>query len=393
MRIVHTVEFYHPRTGGSQEVVRQLSELMVQHGHEVTVATTACSDRPQKLINGVRIAEFDCQGNAVRGMTGEIQKYQDFIAGGSFDVVMSYAAQQWATDALFPILDQIPYRKVISPCGFSGLYDPAYKQYFADLPAILAKYQRLIFHSDTYRDIEFCRSNKLANIEVIPNGASAAEFNVVDPTFRSRYGIPANRPMLLTVGSHTAWKGHEEAIAAFVAAKIGAASLVIIGNTNASLGCLPRDHVASKWVRWRSLGRRQVFLLNPPRADVIAAYHAADMFVFPSNIECSPLVLFEALASKTPFIANDVGNSREIAAWSGSGMIIPTHPKPGAPPGYCQCDIRTLTAAIEEWLGDKPRRAQMAAAGYEAWRTRFNWEFLATRYEAAYRNEAADPLR
>ncbi len=388
MRIVHTVEFYHPRTGGAQEVVRQLSQLMVQHGHEVTVATTACPERTEKVINGVRIEEFDCRGNAVRGMSGEIERYQKYIIDGGFDVVMSYAAQQWATDALFPVLDQIPCRKVLSPCGFSGLYDPAYRQYFADLPAILRKYDHLIFHSESYRDIEFCRSHGLANMEVIPNGASAEEFSHVDKSFRARHGIAEKALMLLTVGSHTCWKGHTEAIAALAAAKIGPAVLVIIGNTNASLGCLPRDIAQSKWIRLKSLGRKRVLLLDPPRPDVIAAYHAADLFVFPSNIECSPLVLFEAMASRTPFIANDVGNSREIAGWSGSGLILPTHQKPGAPPGYCQCNIADLTRGIEELLADPARRSVMADHGYQAWKERFNWEYLSTRYEAAYQAHA-----
>ncbi len=391
MRIVHTVEFYHPRTGGAQEVVRQLSQLMAARGHEVTVATTACPERKDKIINGVRIQEFQCAGNAVRGMSGEIARYQKFIIDGGFDVLMSYAAQQWATDALYPVLDQMPFRKVLAPCGFSGLYDPAYEQYFADLPGTLTKYDRLIFHSDCYRDIEFCRQLHTPNIEVIPNGAAAGEFDVIDTTFRSRLAIPENQLLLLTVGSHTHWKGHTEAIAAFGAAKIGPATLVVIGNTNSSLGCLPKDVAQSKWMRLKSLGRKRVLLLDPPRADVVAAYHAADLFVFPSNIECSPLVLFEAMASRTPFIANDVGNSREIAAWSGSGVILPTHQKPGAPPGYCQCRLADLARRIEELAADPARRSAMAESGYQAWKKRFNWEYLSTRYEAAYRGEAPAP--
>ena len=41
MKILHTVEYYAPSVGGAQEVVRQISERMVQRGHQVTVATTA----------------------------------------------------------------------------------------------------------------------------------------------------------------------------------------------------------------------------------------------------------------------------------------------------------------------------------------------------------------
>jgi len=39
VNILHTVEFYSPSVGGAQEVVRQISELLVKRGHDVTVAT------------------------------------------------------------------------------------------------------------------------------------------------------------------------------------------------------------------------------------------------------------------------------------------------------------------------------------------------------------------
>jgi glycogen synthase len=40
MKILHTVEFYSPSTGGAQEVVKQLSERMAEKGHVVTVILT-----------------------------------------------------------------------------------------------------------------------------------------------------------------------------------------------------------------------------------------------------------------------------------------------------------------------------------------------------------------
>ncbi len=45
MRILHTVEFYHPSIRGAQEVVRQFSERLVTLGHDVTVVTTKLPER------------------------------------------------------------------------------------------------------------------------------------------------------------------------------------------------------------------------------------------------------------------------------------------------------------------------------------------------------------
>jgi hypothetical protein len=71
MKILHTVEFYHPSIGGTQEVVKQISERLVKSGHDVTIATTRLPERNARDLNGVRIEEFDVSGNAVRGLSGE----------------------------------------------------------------------------------------------------------------------------------------------------------------------------------------------------------------------------------------------------------------------------------------------------------------------------------
>lgn len=381
MRILHTVEYYSPSVGGVQEVVRQISERLARRGHAVTVATTKLPERSEKVINGVKVAEFDISGNAIRGFTGETQHYQEFLINGPFDLMMNYAAQQWATDLVFPVLPKLPYRKIMTPCGFSGLFRPSYVEYFKRMPEYLREYDHLIFHSDRYRDIEFARNNGLKNLAVIPNGAAAEEFGEPDVTFRSRYGVPDDVPMLLTVGGHTGLKGHDAAISAFMKARIGRAVLVLNGNVPYGIGCMKACKRRAAAARWLSLGRKRIMLLNAPRKDVVAAYHAADLFIFPSNIECSPLVLFEAMASRTPFLATDIGNCSEIVEWSGGGRIVKTIYEDD---GYVRADINSLARYIEEIMKDRDLASSMGENGYKAWRDRFTWEKIIQQYETLY---------
>src|SRR3954462_6732295 len=105
LRILHAVEFYAPSVGGAQEVIRQVSGRLAARGHDVTVATTHLRERRVDVIDGVRIEGFDVRGNAVRGIEGDVERYRRFVLDGGFDVVMTYAAQQWTTDALLPILE------------------------------------------------------------------------------------------------------------------------------------------------------------------------------------------------------------------------------------------------------------------------------------------------
>src|SRR4051812_42386435 len=176
MRILHAVEFYPPSVGGVQAVVRQVSERVAARGHDVTVATSAHPERIDTVINGVKVAEFDVRGNEVRGMQGDVDGYRRYVTEGDFDVVMTYAAQQWTTDALLPVVDQIRSRTVLAPCGFSALHDPAYASYFAHLGEDLNRFDELIFHSDTYQDIQFARDAGAERLTVIPNAADEREF-------------------------------------------------------------------------------------------------------------------------------------------------------------------------------------------------------------------------
>lgn len=381
MRVLHTVEFYRPSVGGAQEVVNQISTELVRRGHDVTVATSNLPDRASGTIDGVRIEGFSISGSAKSGYTGETERYKRFLIDGNFDVMMNYAAQQWATDLAFSVLDKLPYRKVLAPCGFSALYDRGYAEYFRELPAIMRRYDRLVFHSDEYRDVEFAKQHGITDYARIPNGAAAAEFARPASDFRRRHGIRAERPMLLTVGSHTGLKGHGLVIEAFRRAKIGPSTLVIIGDGRGKAGCFNEYTRAAGRTNLFSFGRKRVILLSPPRAATVAAFHAADLFLFASNLECSPVVLFEAAASRTPFVSSAAGNASEIATWTHSGILLPTS-RTGD--GTVDVSANSMSRAIERLLRDPAELRALAEAGHAAWKRSFTWEGVAAQYERLY---------
>jgi L-malate glycosyltransferase len=386
LRILHCVEFYHPSPGGAQAVVRQISKELVRRGNSVTVATTRLPERRERELNGVRIVEFDVSGNAVRGLKGEVDRYRRFALEGDFDVLMTYAAQQWTTDALLPVLDQIPYRKVLAPCGFAGLADPAYAAYFSRLPSALAKFDDLIFHSLTYQDIEFARQAGLANFSVIPNGASRDEFKDLDSGFRERHRIASDEPLLLTVGPHNWLKGHALAIEGFRRADLHRGVLVVIGNKPLRLGCQWDCRRRAVSTRLRSRGKKRVIVLDPPRAEVIDAYKAADLFVFGSQVECSPLVLFEAAASGTPFVSVGAGNAAEIAERTGGGSVVPSSRESD---GRFTATPESIAREITRLWSEPQTRHRLAERGRAAWLRDFTWDRIAGRYEEVYAGAAS----
>lgn len=422
MRLLFCCQFYAPSVGGVQEVMRELAEQLTLKGHHVTVATSRLQDRDFQSLNGVAIESFNVSGNGVSGMTGEVSRYQQYVIDGAFDAVMVMAAQQWTFDALWPLLDRIKSRKVFIPCGYSGFYEPSYAGYFEALPAILKQLDHLVFHSTDYRDINFARSCGLKNFSVIPVGASRTAFDVEpDATFRLAHGIPRESFVFFTVGTFTGLKGHLELARAFSLLKLEEnehATLVLNGNqvkapARGASGVYKKivhlikvqglPYLLKKAVKVISPGgngllrtvkkinrtqrRKTVLLTDFPRRDLTQLFMAADLFVFASRIEYSPLVLFEAAAAGTPFLSVGVGNASEIAQWTGAGVMCPSTVDAK---GYTQVKDEDLAAAMAELMREPQRLEALGLAGRQNWSEKFNWEKIAGLYEQVLLGSAAE---
>ena len=416
MRILLCCQFYAPSVGGVQEVIRQIGERLVASGHQVTVATTRLPERDFKMLNGVAVKGFDVAGNLVGGMTGEVGEYQEYVLGGAFDVVMIYAAQQWTFDALWPILDRIRIPKVFVPCGFSGLYEPGYAKYFQQMPEILRRFDSLVFHATNFRDINFAREHGIGGLSIIPNGADEKEFNVAaDPLFRSRQGISGQSFLFLTVGSFSGLKGHLELAKAFSLLKLEEAqhaTLILngnevqlseggIGKSFLKLVSIVRTHgsvyaIKQIWKRLLGTGEsprevarlinksqpnKKVLVTNFPRKELTQAFMAADLFVFASNVEYSPLVLYESAAAGTPFLTVDVGNAAEIAQWTGAGVMCPSAVDEK---GYTRVSEAVLAQAMTELMQQRERLEKLGGTGKKIWAKQYTWRKIAEQYEQLF---------
>lgn len=415
MRALFACEFYHPSVGGVQEVMRQIAERMVERGHGVTVATSYLPERRNRTWNGVEIAEFKASGSSVRGLSGEIDAYRRYVLASGFDVLMVKAAQQWTFDALLPVLDRIEKPKVFVPCGFSGLYEPTYAAYYRAMPEALAKFDRLLFYASDYRDIRMARASGLSNLTVLANGASEREFNAPrDRAFRTRLGIPTEAFVVLTVGTFSGgMKGQRELAEAFELADFAGrpAVLILNGNTSSepyrwySARSMP-SRIARRGIsQLRRLGRaseqpssdplssavdrineqapaKRAITTDLARPELAQAYLNSDLFVFASRVEYSPLVLFEAAAAGLPFLSVPVGNSEEIAGWTGGGVICPASFDQR---GYTCVDPAVLAEWISRLAADPARLASLGRTGRAAWSARFTWDKIADQYEAMFK--------
>lgn len=486
MRLLLCCESYPPHRGGVQEVMRQIAERMVARGHHVTVATSRHPDRKSKVVNGVKVCAFSAGGKMVYGLDGQIDEYRQFVRDFEADTILIMAAQQWSFDALWPVLDDIKARKVFIPCGFSGLYEPDFAEYFRQLPAVLRKFDHFVFNAERYRDIDFVRGIGLSNFTVLPNGVSETEFDQSrDHQFRGRLGIPEDAFVFLTVGNPIEAKGHRDVIEAFSRLDVGGQPAVLIsvaawppmasrvsGRATAIIRFASTAAFRATEIiqleGWRGIGRRvrrklastrlgrrvasvrryidayarrvmeivrlegwrgtkqailrnltgtkrsaqpsiqapiwcqpnetveiaepiealaekasahplkRVILTDLNRPELVQAFIAADLFVFASRIEYSPLVLFEAAAAGTPFLTVPVGNATEIVRWTGGGFLCEAAKDRL---GYTRVDPGTLAGEMARCMRDRAVLSRRGAIARERWRRHFTWQVVAGYYE------------
>lgn len=386
MKILHCVENYFPAKGGMQEVVRQLSERMAARGHDVTVATRNHPARNFTELNGVKVMSFTVDGNYASGMTGEVEKYQRFLLEGNFDVITFFAAQQFTTDAALEILPQIKAAKVSVPTGYSNLYNPAFKEYFAKMKVWIQHYNMNVYLSNDYRDINFARDNGVKNLTIIPNGADEREFSDNTPQInvRREFDLSDSSFLVLHVGNYTGHKGHREAIEIFLRSEIKNGALLMIGENTDYFKKRSIFKYYKTGMLWLSsiFSSKKIILTAASRELTVAAYKQADVFLFPSNIECSPVVLFEAMAAGVPFLASDAGNSAEIAEWSDAGVILPGTKDTA---GLSHVGVKSSVPLLNTLYHDAERRKKLSESGRKNWAEKFTWEKIARQYETLYK--------
>ncbi|MGH7579087.1 MAG: glycosyltransferase family 4 protein [Gemmatimonadales bacterium] len=202
----------------------------------------------------------------------------------------------------------------------------------------------------------------------IPNGYDLERY-APDPSagrsFRERYGIRNDTPVVLTTAKLTRNKGHEVAITALGRLHHAGTPLIYLvcgdGGREAEL----RDHA-------RAVRLPAVFtgLLEP--AEIVSALAAADVVVHPSLNEIFPNAVGEAMACGRAVIAADAGGTGELVGREGDAGVL-------VPPG----DADALAAAVAELLADPGRRGRLGEAARRRIATEFPLARMIDRYEAA----------
>jgi glycosyltransferase involved in cell wall biosynthesis len=162
---------------------------------------------------------------------------------------------------------------------------------------------------------------------------------------REELGLPADAPVVGTVGRLTVQKGYSFLLEAvpLVLEEMPAARFAIIGE-----GELAGELEGQA----RQLGVAHAVRFAGSRRDIEEMMAVMDLFASSSLWEGLPTVILESMAAHLPVVATDVSGTRELVQDGVTGLLVP----PGDPP--------TLANAIVRVFQDPAHARAMAEAAY-----------------------------
>jgi glycosyltransferase involved in cell wall biosynthesis len=188
---------------------------------------------------------------------------------------------------------------------------------------VVREADRVIAVSQSLADLAAALGAPRERLRVIPNGIDGRRFHPGPKAeARRRLGLPAERPLIVSVGGLTERKGHHRVMAALpgLLPRYPGILFAAVGGPSVEGDTGPRLHRLTA-----ELGLEDHVLLPgaTPHAEIATWLQAADLFCLATGNEGRPNAVLEALACGLPVVTTDVGGNREIVEPGRDGLLVP----------------------------------------------------------------------
>ena len=236
-------------------------------------------------------------------------------------------------------------------------------------------------------DVQVLYGVDARRVRVIHNGIDPDEYRPRPaPDTLRRLGANPEQPIVLFVGRITRQKGILHLVRAIRHVDAGAQVVLCAGAPDTTEIA---EEMTALVARAKQESKAEVVWIPEmlPKADVIALYTHATVFVCPSVYEPFGIINLEAMACETPVVASAVGGIPEIVVPGETGLLVPFDPVGGdsAEPRDPEAFSRALAAAVNELLEDPARRQAMGRAARERVLAHFSWRHIADETLEFYR--------
>jgi len=355
MRVLQLGKFYDPFVGGMETVLKEICESLVdQVEFQVIVANTRCrTEHENRKVPVTRVASlgklFSC--SLAPSFPFWARRFDPDLIHVHLPNPLAELSALMA-DRNIPVVAQF-HSDVVRQRNLLKLYGPFLDAFYRRANCIVVP---------TPRHIEISRfvSKYREKCRVVPFGVPISRFEL-DETGRNKADeLRDGLPSVLCVGRLVTYKGVEFLIRALENIK---ARLRIIGTG-------PLEGSLKNLAREKGIADRVEFLGHVSNQDLIAYYHACDVFVLPSitNAEMFGVVQLEAMACRKPVISTNLPTG---VSW------VNQHGKTGyvVPPGNAE----VLARSIQHLISNSQLREEMGEAG----RMRVAQHFTSTKMAEA----------
>jgi len=356
MRVTMVNKYYPPHLGGIEYHMRDLATALVAGGEQVrAIVANGGRGDVSETVDGVEVTRlsrlFEYASTPVApGMAGALRA--EAARADRPDVMHLHFPYPWGEYSWLRARPGIPtvltyHSDIVRQQSMLRLYRPMLERLLDRVDLIIASSPDMVEHS------EFLRP-RAGKCRVVPFGIDVDRF-ATTPAVTARADEIRSahaRPIVLFVGRLVYYKGAEVLVRAMADVD---ADLVMLG-----AGPLEARLVALAI----ELGISDHFTIVAPQPldELVAYYHAADVFCLPSvaRSEAFGLVQLEAHASGTPVVSTRLTTGVPFVNQDGvTGLTVP--------PG----DVRALATALGTLVGDAGLRERLGHQALERARAQF----------------------
>ncbi len=357
--VVHVAKFYPPVPGGMERVVESLCAATRGRARSSVIALNTTPRTVHEVVDGVDVTRVGVA--ATRGSVPIAPGLAGVLRRARADVMVLHEPNPWALTSLLLSRVKMPlavwfHSEVVRPrLQYRLFYAPVARPVYRRARRIVVSSPPLAEHAAAlapYRE----------RVAVVPFGIDSARWRASPATATRSAAIreaARGRPLVLFAGRMVPDKGLDVLLRALEGTE---AAAVLAGDG-------PSRAEAEALARRLGLDSRVTFTGEVPHAELVALYHACDLFVLPSvtPAEAFGYVQLEAMACGRPVVSTRVRSGVPWVNRDGvTGLTVPPS------------DPSALRRAIETLGGDPDLRERMGEAG----RARVAWEFTLERMAA-----------
>jgi glycosyltransferase involved in cell wall biosynthesis len=366
LQVVHVGKFYPPVRGGMERVLASLCEGPAGQVESRVIVFNTSWTTVRENVRGVGVTRVATVGAA--GSVPIAPSFPAELRRARGDLMVVHEPNPWALLSLAVARPALPtavwfHSEVVRPwLQYALFYHPLARPVYERARRIVVSSPLLADHAaalEPYRD----------RVRVIPFGIDVAEWDAT-PAIRARAeelrAEAGSRPLILFAGRMVPYKGVGILLRAMVGLDVTAV-LVGDGPSRAEWTALARELPLTGRVR---------FAGDVPHEELVALYHACDIFVLPSvtRAEAFGYVQLEAMACGKPVVSTRLPSG---VPW------VNRHGETGltAPPG----DVDALRRALAELAADESLRGRFGRAGRLRVESEFTMEIMRSAAAAVYR--------